>query len=101
MLRTLLISIALGSLGQANAATGILTLDDALAQAELTHPEIQLQLAELELARAEALQTDGDDDLDIRLALNPAYINPPTIAPQDRNEGPGCHYDHLARWSVE
>jgi outer membrane protein TolC len=86
MLRTLLIGIALGGLGQVHAATGVLTLDEALGQAELTHPEIQLQLAELELARAEALQTDGDDDLDIRLALNPAYVIPPSIAPQDRND---------------
>ncbi|HHJ11657.1 MAG TPA: TolC family protein [Chromatiales bacterium] len=63
-----------------------LTLGQALALADAHHPLLERARAELEAARAELLQADSSDDLEVRAELEARWVKPPTFAPQDNDD---------------
>jgi len=71
-----------------------LTLAQALALADAHHPLLERSRAELEAARAQLLQADSSDDLQLRAELDARWVKPPTFAPQ-------THDDSRARLSLD
>ncbi len=92
--RSLLAAVLLSPLLHAAPLPEPLTLPQALALADAHHPLLERARAELEAARAELLQTDSSDDLEVHAKLDARWVKPPAIAPQS-------HDDSRARLSLD
>lgn len=64
----------------------VLTLEHALKQASVDHPELQLVLADVEKARAEQLSVEAVTGLESRISGQLRWVDPPDIA-YDQDQG--------------